>query len=320
MTETPVVSVVVIFLNAERFLREAVESVLGQTYAAWELLLVDDGSTDGSTETAMSYVDRYPGQVRYLEHAGHQNLGMSVSRNLGIRHALGEFIATLDADDVWTPGKLEEQVRILRAHPEVGVTYGRTLNWHSWSGSPTAGEQDTYASLGVEPETIYRPRFLFKRAIEGDITTPSMSGIFFRREVFDRSGGFEEEFRGMFEDQVFVAKVFLAETVYVSGQVWDKYRIHPDSCCSVNMAEGAYARTHYAYLSWLHEYLIARGLKGGVGWYAIQVSLLPYRHPAIAPLYRYLARLQGRVVYFARKTLSMLPLIDRQRTPTSIPE
>jgi len=313
--ETPVVSVVVIFYNAQRFLREAIESVFGQTYTRWELLLVDDGSTDGSTEIAKSYVGRFPCQVRYLEHAGHKNLGMSTSRNLGVRQALGEFIAPIDADDVWTPGKLDEQVRLLRSHDDVGVIYGRTLEWKSWDGSTADAGQDAYAILGVEPDRSYKPPFLFKKAISGTITTPSMSGICFRREVFQRVGGFEEEFRGMFEDQVFVAKVFLAESVYVSSLFWDKYRIHPDSCCAVAMAEGSYARAHYAYLSWLEKHLITQGLKWGEGWYLVQAALFPYRHPTLAPHFRYTSRLLRRMISFARRTLVMDPLIDRHRTP-----
>src|SRR3712207_221993 len=79
----PRVSVVVIFLDAARFLGEAVASVLGQTYGAWELLLVDDGSTDGSSALARGYAAAQPGRVRYLEHPGHANRGMSAARNLG---------------------------------------------------------------------------------------------------------------------------------------------------------------------------------------------------------------------------------------------
>src|SRR3954449_4406587 len=110
LSSRPVVSVIIIFLNAEQFLREAVESVFGQLYDKWELLLVDDGSTDGSTQLARRYAAHPSGKVRYLEHAGHQNRGMSAARNLGIRHAGGEYIGFLDADDVWLPQKLQEQV------------------------------------------------------------------------------------------------------------------------------------------------------------------------------------------------------------------
>ena len=77
------VSVTIPFYNAQRFLRETVESVLAQTYADWELLLVDDGSTDGSSGIAQSFAATFPGKIFYLEHPGHRNLGVNAARNLG---------------------------------------------------------------------------------------------------------------------------------------------------------------------------------------------------------------------------------------------
>src|SRR5512136_946848 len=100
MTDHPLVSVIIIFLNAGKFIQEAVSSVLAQTYPLWELILVDDGSTDGSPGIAKSLADQYPGRIRYYDHPGHRNLGMSLARNLGVRNATGPLIAMLDADDV----------------------------------------------------------------------------------------------------------------------------------------------------------------------------------------------------------------------------
>src|SRR5215204_4174429 len=124
MSKESVVSCIITFLNSEEFIGEAIESVLGQTYENVELLFVDDGSTDGSTQIALQYAERFPEKVRYLEHAGHENRGAAASRNLGIREARGEYIALLDSDDVWLKRKLEEQVGILQAHPEAGMVYG----------------------------------------------------------------------------------------------------------------------------------------------------------------------------------------------------
>src|SRR3712207_4093497 len=120
----PSVSVITIFLDEERFIEEAIESVLAQRYDNWELLLVDDGSTDGSTQIALRYAERYPEKVRYLEHPGHENRGRSATRNVGTSYARGEHIGFLDADDVWLPHKLQQQVEILNSHPEAGMVYG----------------------------------------------------------------------------------------------------------------------------------------------------------------------------------------------------
>ena len=123
---TPRVSVVMIFLDEERFLAEAIESVRAQTFTDWELLLVDDGSSDGSSAIARGYAEREGDRIRYLEHPGHENRGMSASRNLGIRHARGDLVALLDADDVWLQHKLSRQVALLDANPDAEMIYGAT--------------------------------------------------------------------------------------------------------------------------------------------------------------------------------------------------
>ena len=127
MTVAPTVSVVMIFFNAERFMQEAIASVSAQTYDDWELILVDDGSVDGSTTIARAEAARLSHRVRYVEHEGHQNKGMSPSRALGVAHARGTLMAFLDADDMWLPGKLHEQIAILEEHPRASAVYGTPL-------------------------------------------------------------------------------------------------------------------------------------------------------------------------------------------------
>src|SRR6266487_3700210 len=157
MPSQPRVSAIIIFLNAERYIDEAIESVFAQAYDSWELLLADDGSTDGSTAIVLQYAERYPDKVRYLEHPGHQNRGMSATRNLGIRNARGEYIAFLDADDVWLPQKLEQQVQALDAHPEAGMIYAPTQYWYSWTGKREDIQYDNLPKLGLEPNTLIKP-------------------------------------------------------------------------------------------------------------------------------------------------------------------
>ena len=110
ISNASLVSVIIIFFNEARFLRQAIESVLVQTYDDWELLLVDDGSSDDSTAIARAYAALCPGKVIYLEHRDHQNRGASPSRNLGISHSRGDYIAFLDADDIWLPHKTKGAV------------------------------------------------------------------------------------------------------------------------------------------------------------------------------------------------------------------
>ena len=98
MKARSLVSVVIICFNGERFLAEAVESVILQTYDHWELLLLDDGSSDRSSAIMQDYIAKYPNKMRYLEHAERKNRGQNASRNLGIINAKGKYIALLDCN------------------------------------------------------------------------------------------------------------------------------------------------------------------------------------------------------------------------------
>lgn len=234
-TENGLVSVIMIFLNAERFIEEAIESVLSQTYDRWELLLVDDGSTDRSTAIARRYAAELPDRIRYLDHTGHQNRGMSASRNMGIAHAGGEYIAFLDADDVYLPQKLEKQIEILEHYPEAGLVYGATQYWFSWTGSAADARKDRLRPLGVPPGSLVDPPHLFRLFLENKARTPCTCAVLIRRSVIKDAGGFEERFSGMYEDQVFFYKLSLIASAFVADGCWDRYRQHADSevyaCC-----------------------------------------------------------------------------------------
>ncbi|WP_144427427.1 glycosyltransferase family 2 protein [Nostoc piscinale] len=158
MNKKPLVSCIVIFFNAgEKFFIEAIESVFAQTYDNWELLLVDDGSTDGSSVIALQYAEKYLEKVRYLQHEHHQNRGMSATRNLGIRNAKGEYIAFLDADDVWLPQKLEQQLAIMESNPQAKVVFGSTQFWYSWTGNPKDSKRDRIRELGIPSNGLFHP-------------------------------------------------------------------------------------------------------------------------------------------------------------------
>src|SRR4029079_10856270 len=154
------VSVIMIFRDEERFIKHAIESVFAQVYNDWELLLVDDGSRDGSPLIARDYERRFPRKVRCLEHPEHESRGMSASRNLGINEAKGELIAFLDADDLWLPEKLEEQVAILDSHPEAAMVYGATQYWYGWTGDPEDEARDFVSRLDIEANKLVRPPLL----------------------------------------------------------------------------------------------------------------------------------------------------------------
>lgn len=245
----PVVSVVVIFLNEERFVAEAVRSVRNQTYTDWELILVDDGSTDRSTLIARDLAaddDR----IRYVDHPQHQNLGMSASRNLGAAQAVGHYIAFLDADDVWMPDNLAEQLDLLQTMPDVAMVIGAMEYWHSWD--PASMTPDRVVLAGASADSRIDPPHAVLAMYPLRLTgSPGVIGLI-RRGTFDAVGGYDSRFRGLFEDQVFRAKVFLRYPIYISSRSSYRYRQHDESCCQ-QTSNRDYVHLLGNFLDWFDE-------------------------------------------------------------------
>jgi glycosyltransferase involved in cell wall biosynthesis len=262
----PRVSVIIIFLNAERFIREAIESVLEQTFGDWELILVDDGSTDASGEIARDAVASRPDRVRYAEHAGHRNLGMSASRNLGIREAHGDYIAFLDADDIYLPERLARHVEVLDAVPQVAMVQSDHIMWYSWAGEAGQVDDDFVCpAVTLGDRVLHAPQGLLTGLAVPGLGAGTAS-ITIRREVVLAVGGFEASFRDMYEDQVFTSKIYLEYCVYVLQGWLVKYRRHPGSWTRYlkdtgQFVDGLPHATTDAFHSWLHAYVKSRGVR-----------------------------------------------------------
>jgi len=270
------VSVIVIFLDAERWLAEAIDSVAAQTLADWELLLVDDGSSDGGSAFARAVAARDPDRVRYLEHPGHQNRGMSAARNLGLRHARGRAVAFCDADDVWLPDKLSRQHGLLAAHPEAGMVASAMEYWYSWTGD--ADDRDHVPRSGLPPETVVQPPELLLRMLRNETRSPGICTVLIRRSVATAVGGFESRFRGMYEDQAFLAKVCLTYPVLVTDDVVARYRQHPASSYARARATGMATDAELRYLAWLAREVFSRyGRQRGRAWESLRAILQRHR-------------------------------------------
>jgi glycosyltransferase involved in cell wall biosynthesis len=171
----PAVSIITPAWNAAAFLRETIESVRAQTFRDWELLVIDDGSTDDTVDIVRSYATDEP-RIRLLCQA---NAGPSAARNRAMREAHGECFAFLDSDDAWAPRFLEAQLAVLAAHPETSLVTGTAWN----RGGPFDGE----------PTRPFRPGWpvLPLEEIIVDETSVFIMTVF-RRRVFDTIGGFDE--------------------------------------------------------------------------------------------------------------------------------
>ncbi len=261
-------------------MEEAIESAIAQTYPHWELLLVDDGSTDRSTEIARRYVEKDPEKVRYLEHEGHRNRGMSASRNLGIANAKGHYISFLDADDLWTSSKLEQQVAILDARPDTAFVCAPALWWYSWTEKAEDRQRDFVQRFDIPLNRVVDPPILLLLFLQDEWA--SLCDILVRREIVETIGGYESAFRGMYEDQAFHAKLCLNAFVYVSSECWYWYRQHPEACtATAHKVKRGHAIARKTFLYWLEKYLSQQGYQHHELWQVLQKELWPYRHPML---------------------------------------
>jgi glycosyltransferase involved in cell wall biosynthesis len=228
---------------------------------------------------------------------------MSASRNLGIRHALGAYITFCDADDVWMPSKLSEQLSIFRSHPQIGVVCGAANYWRSWAG----GKDRIVLSGPVQDIPLYPPAACLAVEPLGAAVAPC-NDLLVRRDVVLRVGGFENEFTGMYEDQAFLAKIYLATPVYFSSQVSLKYRQHSESCMALAERDGYSKTARRHFLEWFAVYVRALPDPKPIDVEsAIQRELMAYLHPSLYFLLSFpkkVARFTGRKIGSVKSLLT----------------
>ena len=271
------ISVILCFYNEEKFIEEAIASVLAQDYNQWELLLVDDGSSDRSTAIAKEYAFRYPEKIKYLQHPGHCNEGLSASRNLGIEKAKGDYVAFIDADDVWFEDKLDFQLKAL-SRTGATVMLEASVLWNSWR---SASEPDEIVLVGM-PEGIYQPpKLMLSLYPLGKGAAPCLSGMMVHRAVLSRYV-FEESFRGiyqMYEDQTFLCKVYLKEVIFVSAACHNKHRRRITQMVSSVSEHKKYHQVRNHFLYWFNSYIKNQRIPFKRVRALVREARMPYSEP-----------------------------------------
>jgi len=187
---SPLVSVVIPVFNGEAFIFKAISSVQKQTFNQWEILVVDDGSTDGTLSNLQSYVKH--GDVTLLQQ---NHGGPAKARNRGIEIARGKFIAFLDCDDTWHPQKLEEQLEVLKGKENVGVVHS---DYEIVDSRGTVLEK-VQARWSNDP--------MVQAFVGGHVALPST--LLIRRDVLQSIGGFNADLYGS-EDSDLTVRLFRA--------------------------------------------------------------------------------------------------------------
>jgi glycosyltransferase involved in cell wall biosynthesis len=204
------VSAIIPVYNCERYVCAAVESVLAQTYPLHEVIVVDDGSADGTQKA----LERYRNTITYIHQ---KNAGEPAARNTGMRHATGEYIAFLDADDLWLPEKLRLQMDLFEAHPEYSLVYT---------------DMTTFNDTGVLVESVrssrgrvYRSGRIFPHLFQE--TLFGSGSVVFRKSCIETVGGFDESFFIGSDYEMWLRMARHFEFGYVDKPLL-QYRQHPE--------------------------------------------------------------------------------------------
>jgi glycosyltransferase involved in cell wall biosynthesis len=175
----PAVSIILPAYNAEHYLEQTLESALAQTASDFEILIVDDGSSDATASIAQHFANRDP-RIRLLRQ---QRQGVSTARNLAMAAAQGTYFALLDSDDIWMPGYLAAQLRVLHDHPDIDVVSANAIN--------LGGELDRTVWKTVRPG-LHPVSLLMLIRVEDSVSIMSV----FRRRVWEQLRGFDANMDG----------------------------------------------------------------------------------------------------------------------------
>lgn len=212
MMDKPLVSIITPAYNAEPYLEEAIKSAQAQVYQNWEMIIVDDGSTDGTAEIAKAHAAKDP-RIRYFYQT---NQRMASARNAGIALAKGQYIAFLDADNIFFPQKLEKQVACLESHPDCGICYGKIRHFYH-------GQSDVlYENPRPQPmDDIFR-HALYQNFI-------NVLSVMVRKEAFDKYGAFQPGWWGCDEHFVWINLSYHGIKFFPIDEVVGLERLHRDS-------------------------------------------------------------------------------------------
>jgi glycosyltransferase involved in cell wall biosynthesis len=264
----PSVTVVIAFFNEERYLPTAIETVRNQSVTDWELVLVDDGSTDSSASIADDAAAADPSRIRVVRHPGRANAGLPASRNLGLAAARSPYLCFLDADDRWARGKLARQLVEMASPRRLVMVCGPS--WHESVDGRLPPEMVAVSPRA--PHLARRGRFA-RLMVRGAVRTPPPSDVMYRADALRRVGGVPDG-PNMHEDQRTFVAVSLIGPVMVLAEPLTTYTVRADSVYGSHRDDGMQlVRQHREYEDWVTRYCLRHGPYG----IAVVVTLLLHR-------------------------------------------
>lgn len=229
----PLVSVIMAAHDAQRFIRQAMDSALKQTYRNLELIVIDDASTDGTAEIIASYDD-----PRVISLRNETNLHISATTNRGIAAARGEYIAILDSDDAWYPDKLQKQVDWLQAHPDAGACF-TWVNVVDETGRQYTAREEGLVTV-FRQQNRPRTQWLHDLLLHGNMLChPS---VVYRRPVLQLCGLYDESLTQLLDYEIYLRLLQCAEIHVLCEPLMDYRRLQGDDAVNYSRTSAAHHR------------------------------------------------------------------------------
>jgi len=213
MNSAPTISVIIPTYNRQSTLLRAVESVVKQDYKYFDLWIVDDGSTDQTEDLIKKYIRELKLKVK-IYYIKTKNHGVSAARNLGVEKSEGEWIAFLDSDDEWLPGKLTKQMDFVKSYPQISLVHGEEI----WiRNGVRVNQKKIHQKFGGK---------IFQKCLPLCLISPSACLI--RKELFLAMGGFDESFTVCEDYDLWLKITSLFEVGFIPDPIIKKYGGHID--------------------------------------------------------------------------------------------
>jgi glycosyltransferase involved in cell wall biosynthesis len=206
----PLVSIILPTYNCAAFLSHSIGSILAQTYNSYEIIVVDDGSTDNTKEVLYPFIQR----IKYIRLE--QNKGLPMARNIGISSAQGKYIAFIDADDLWLPEKLQTDIEYFETHPEVSMVYSKHINMDEKGNDLNGNTKRQLPSGNIFTQLFSEQNFIIT------------SSVVVRKEIFETTGLFDEQLFNCQDWDMWLRIAFHFQVAGI-GKPLVKYRHNPHS-------------------------------------------------------------------------------------------
>jgi len=240
------VSIIIPCYNSGKYLSECIDSILFQDYTDFEIIIVNDCSSDNTSQIATNYA-KVDIRIKVTSTSDVQSMGASNARNKGFEISKGEYVVFLDSDDIWLPTSLKRLVNLIEEHNEVGWLIGNCIYFKDFRYNLDSYQ---YSKYDFE-EGVYEKFELLPKFIRNFNQTPSQGAAIIKRDVIIKIKGWENEFKMTFTDQAFYSKILCETKTFVTYDYFLLYRNHEESSSMKSFRNGEFKKNEKIYFQWL---------------------------------------------------------------------